>query len=164
VTRSAAPATNPTPRCPTCGGEGEFGYRNKATGALSFYCADHRLAEFYADVRLTSSNKQGANDAQRFKRLDTNAVESTRQLLSEQMDVDARNRAAADMDHGMVCAAAVETIPSAEPGPHFDAAGRFIHPCCVCGKPAVLGFGVNLRAGRLGTWYRGDPCKPQPKT
>ena len=27
---------------------------------------------------------------------------------------------------------------------------RFIHPCCVCGGHAMLGFGVNLREGKLG--------------
>jgi hypothetical protein len=42
---------------------------------------------------------------------------------------------------------------------YFDAAGRFIHPCCRCGKPAMLGFGVSLRTGKLGTWYCGG-CAP----
>ena len=44
--------------------------------------------------------------------------------------------------------------------PHFDAAGRFIHACSQCGREAILGTGVNLRARQLGTWYRGA-CKPQ---
>jgi hypothetical protein len=64
-------------------------------------------------------------------------------------------------------AQAISTLdePNAAPRgitPHFDDNGRFIHPCCCCGKPAVLGFGVNLRAGKLGTWYCGG-CKPDPK-
>ena len=40
--------------------------------------------------------------------------------------------------------------------PHFDEHGRFIHPCCVCGDDAGLGFGVNLLKGQLGTWYCGE--------
>src|SRR4029077_7507876 len=44
--------------------------------------------------------------------------------------------------------------------PHCDAAGRFIHPCCNCGRQAILGTGVNVRAGQLGTWYC-RACKPQ---
>ena len=43
--------------------------------------------------------------------------------------------------------------------PHFDAAGRFIHPCSNCGREAVLGTHVNVLAGQLGTWYCGA-CKP----
>jgi hypothetical protein len=39
--------------------------------------------------------------------------------------------------------------------PHFDEAGRFIHPCCQCGRDGFIGFGVNVSAGRLGTWYCG---------
>ena len=43
--------------------------------------------------------------------------------------------------------------------PHFDAAGRFIHPCSNCGREAVLGTHVNVLAGQLGCWYCGA-CKP----
>jgi hypothetical protein len=39
------------PRCPICDGEGIFGYRNKATGELTWYCAAHRLGQFWADAR-----------------------------------------------------------------------------------------------------------------
>jgi hypothetical protein len=39
--------------------------------------------------------------------------------------------------------------------PHFDEHGRFIHPCCICGADAGLGFGVSLLNDRLGTWYCG---------
>lgn len=48
----------------------------------------------------------------------------------------------------------------------FDAAGELIsehktqilwHPCAVCGKPyAPFGFGVDMRHGKLGTWYCGE--------
>ena len=43
--------------------------------------------------------------------------------------------------------------------PHFDVDGRFIHPCCICGKQAQFGYGVSLRNNKLGTWYC-DGCKP----
>ena len=33
--------------------------------------------------------------------------------------------------------------------PHFDEHGRFIHPCCICGEEAGLGFGVSLLKGQL---------------
>jgi hypothetical protein len=36
--------------CPQCGVDGVFGYRNK-DGDLIWYCADHRLGRFWADVR-----------------------------------------------------------------------------------------------------------------
>jgi hypothetical protein len=31
--------------------------------------------------------------------------------------------------------------------------GPFVHCCGVCGVWGAFGFGVNLRAGRLGQWY-----------
>lgn len=61
--------------------------------------------------------------------------------------------------------------------PHYDAAGRFIH---TCGHPGCslwggFGFGVSLRAGRLGRWFcaehakeyrrqvEAERAKPQPR-
>jgi ABC-type amino acid transport substrate-binding protein len=38
--------------------------------------------------------------------------------------------------------------------PHFDAAGRFIHPCSNCGREAVIGTHVNVLAGQLGSLAR----------
>jgi hypothetical protein len=46
---------------------------------------------------------------------------------------------------------------------HFDDEGRFIHRCCKCGAHAAFGYGVNLRADKLGTWYCGHH-RPTPKT
>ena len=43
--------------------------------------------------------------------------------------------------------------------PYFDADGNFIHPCCICGKQAGLGFGVSLRNDKLGQWYCAQ-CNP----
>jgi hypothetical protein len=39
---------------------------------------------------------------------------------------------------------------------HFDGEGRFLHRCCKCGVHASFGYGVNLRADKLGTWFCGD--------
>ena len=46
--------------------------------------------------------------------------------------------------------------------PHFDEHGRFIHPCCICGEEAGLGFGVSLLKGQLGTWYCGKCVSQRP--
>jgi hypothetical protein len=46
--------------------------------------------------------------------------------------------------------------------PHFDADGRFIHRCCVCGEQAFFGYGVSLRQDKLGVWYCGEH-RPQPQ-
>jgi hypothetical protein len=37
---------------------------------------------------------------------------------------------------------------------HLD--GAFLHFCCHCGRFAAFGYGVHLRAGRLGRWYCGE--------
>jgi hypothetical protein len=34
--------------------------------------------------------------------------------------------------------------------------GVFLHFCCRCGRFAAFGYGVHLRAGRLGRWYCGQ--------
>jgi hypothetical protein len=52
----------------------------------------------------------------------------------------------------------VEGVKDGAHAPHFDASGRFIHHC-KCRREASFGFGVNLRKGRLGTWYCAA-CKP----
>ena len=53
-------------------------------------------------------------------------------------------------------------LPSFEP--YFDEAGRFIHPCRICGREAGRGYGVALREGKLGEWFCAecDPTPPQP--
>jgi hypothetical protein len=37
--------------CPHCTERGMFGYRDKATGAMTWYCAAHRLGQYWADAR-----------------------------------------------------------------------------------------------------------------
>ena len=37
--------------CARCSQQARFGYRNPATGTLSWFCADHRLAQWWADAR-----------------------------------------------------------------------------------------------------------------
>jgi hypothetical protein len=42
-------ATN-SDRCPRCDSPGAFGYRN-SEGQMIWYCAGHRLGQFWADAR-----------------------------------------------------------------------------------------------------------------
>ena len=37
--------------CPQCDQPGIFGYRDKNTGEMTWYCATHRLGEYWADAR-----------------------------------------------------------------------------------------------------------------
>jgi hypothetical protein len=55
--------------CPICNGEGAFGYRNKETGRMTWYCAAHRLAQHWADARRDlQANGWADNDARPFQR------------------------------------------------------------------------------------------------
>jgi hypothetical protein len=92
---TAAAAINqkpdPAPRCPTCGGAAEFGYRNKQTGELDWYCVAHRLGQFWADARLSPpankpNEQRGEADAKNFERSDLEAAER-RAGVSDTVDV-----------------------------------------------------------------------------
>ncbi len=37
--------------CPQCGRLGTFGYRNNKDGSFTWYCAEHRVAQLWADAR-----------------------------------------------------------------------------------------------------------------
>jgi hypothetical protein len=37
--------------CPKCNQSAVFGYRNKDTGEMAWYCTEHRLGQFWADAR-----------------------------------------------------------------------------------------------------------------
>jgi hypothetical protein len=37
--------------CPHCAERGVFGYRDKQTDALTWFCTAHRLGKYYADAR-----------------------------------------------------------------------------------------------------------------
>jgi hypothetical protein len=37
--------------CPQCDQPGVFGYRNKESGAMTWYCTAHRLGQYWADAR-----------------------------------------------------------------------------------------------------------------
>jgi hypothetical protein len=37
--------------CPHCAERGVFGYRDKQTGEMTWYCTAHRLGQFWADAR-----------------------------------------------------------------------------------------------------------------
>jgi hypothetical protein len=41
--------------------------------------------------------------------------------------------------------------------------GALLHFCCRCGRFGAFGYGVHLRAGRLGTWYCGEH-RPEGRT
>jgi hypothetical protein len=47
----AAGPSGPLAVCVRCGQEARFGYRNPATNMLSWFCAEHRLAQSWADAR-----------------------------------------------------------------------------------------------------------------
>jgi hypothetical protein len=51
LTRSGC---RPAPRCSQCGASGEFGYRD-VYGAIRWFCARHRLAQFWADARMPAT-------------------------------------------------------------------------------------------------------------
>jgi hypothetical protein len=46
--------------CQRCDQRGIFGYRNKETGDMTWYCAAHRLGQYWADARrdIQSTNKE----------------------------------------------------------------------------------------------------------
>jgi hypothetical protein len=48
---SASAPSGPLEICARCGQEARFGYRNPATNTLSWFCAEHRLAQSWADAR-----------------------------------------------------------------------------------------------------------------
>jgi hypothetical protein len=45
------PAPSPFGACATCGQEAHFGYRDKESGQLVWFCARHRLATWWTDAR-----------------------------------------------------------------------------------------------------------------
>jgi hypothetical protein len=146
-----------------------FGYRDQ-DGRLIWYCAQHRLAQFWADARMPSpladqSNGASTNDSA-YEQGNLIAAESTGRGLSNTLDVPPWDRPAAVMD-GQLARRAADSLSRPKPvaanrAPRFDDAGRFIHPCRECGRDAYFGIRVNLRAGELGVWFCGE-CKPQAK-
>ena len=160
-------AKEPAPRCPQCGASSEFGYRD-VYGVMRWFCARHRLAQFWADVRVPaiSTNNGGVlTDDKDHQQDDRAAAEPAAGSFSYPADGLSWDRPSADVDRpGLVrCPAGTHrqlTTVGFDLTPHFDAAGRFIHPCSNCGREAILGTRVDLLAGQLGTWYCGA-CKPQ---
>jgi hypothetical protein len=159
-------AEETAPRCPQCGAAGQFGYRD-VYGAMRWFCANHRLAQFWADARIpasVTSNGGVLTDDNDHQQIDRPVAEPTAGSFSDSADGLSWNRPSPNVDrprpvrrpagtHRQLTAVALDRTP------HFDAVGRFIHPCSHCGREAVLGTHVNVLAGQLGTWYCGA-CKP----
>ena len=161
-------AEEPALRCPQCGSAGEFGYRD-VYGAMRWFCARHRLAQFWADARWpTSATNYGGvlPDDNDHQQIDRAAAKPAAGSFSKPADGLSWDRPGADVGrpglarrpagtHRQLTAVALDRTPQ------FDTAGRFIHPCSNCGREAILGTGVNVRAGQLGTWYCGV-CRSPP--
>jgi hypothetical protein len=157
-TDPASVGIDAAPRCPRCGQLGEFGYRCR-DGTMPWFCAEHRLAQFWADARMPSLPSNDNDNPH--QQADLAAAESNRASLSDPVDVLPWDPAGVDR-HLVRQPAATRSRPApiaVDRTPHFDEAGRFIHPCCKCGRDAHLGIAVNLRVGALGTWFC-TQCKP----
>jgi hypothetical protein len=48
--------------CPQCDQPGIFGYRNKNTGEMTWYCTTHRLGQYWADARRDQSTSPRPDD------------------------------------------------------------------------------------------------------
>jgi hypothetical protein len=46
-----------------CGAEGEFGYRDKVGGEMTWCCAQHRLAQCWADTRIEPHTTDALTEA-----------------------------------------------------------------------------------------------------
>jgi hypothetical protein len=152
--------------CARCGQPGIFGYRNQ-DGELAWYCAEHRLAQYWADARVPSpfgdQIKGASTNDTAYEQANPLATESTGRGLPNRVDVPPWDRPSATMV-GQLAPRAAGSFSRPKPvaanrAPHFDEAGRFIHPCGKCGRDAFFGIGVNLRSGQLGTWFCNE-CKP----
>jgi hypothetical protein len=159
-------AEEPAQRCPQCGAAGEFGYRD-VHGAMRWFCARHRLAQFWADARMpaiVTINGGVLTDDNDHQQIDRAVAEPAAGSFSYPADGLSWDRPGPDVDRpGLVRRPAGAhrqlTAVALDRTPHFDAAGRFIHPCSNCGRGAILGARVNMLAGQLGCWYCGA-CKP----
>ncbi len=156
-------------RCPEFGQSSAFGYRNQ-DGELVWYCTEHRLAQFWADARVSlplgdQSNGASTNDTA-YEQANPLATESTGRGLPNRVDVPPWDRPSALVDGQLVrrvaCSLSRPKPVATNRAARFDEAGRFIHPCGECGRDAFFGIGVNLRSGQLGTWFCNE-CKPHAK-
>jgi hypothetical protein len=91
------------PRCANaaCVQLGLFGYRDKA-GALIWYCAQHRLAQFWADARmsspLTEQSEESSIDDNDHQHVNRATAESAGPSLANPLDVPLWDRPCATMD------------------------------------------------------------------
>jgi hypothetical protein len=161
---SAREEEEPAPRCPQCGAFGEFGYRD-VYGAMRWFCARHRLTQFWADARIAipTYNGEVLTDDNDHQQIDRAAAEPAAGSFSYPADGLSWDRPGPDVDRPVLVRRPAGThrpltAVALDRTPHFDAVGRFIHPCFNCGREAILGTRVNVLAGQLGCWYCGA-CK-----
>jgi hypothetical protein len=158
-------AEEPAQWCPQCSAAGEFGYRD-IDGVMRWFCARHRLAQFWADARMPASVTSNGgvltydNDHQQ---IDRPIAEPAAGSFSDSADGLSWHRPGPDVDRPVLVRRPAGThrpltAVALDRTPHFDAVGRFIHPCFNCGREAILGTRVNVLAGQLGCWYCGA-CK-----
>jgi hypothetical protein len=153
-------------RCPQCGGPGEFGYRD-VYRAMRWFCPRHRLAQFWADARIPEiviNNGGVLTDDNDHQQIDRAVAQPAAGSFSDSADGLSWHRPSPDVDRPVLVRRPAGThrpltAVALDRTPHFDAAGRFIHPCSACGREAILGTRVNVLAGQLGCWYCGA-CKP----
>jgi hypothetical protein len=158
-------AEEPAQWCPQCGAAGEFGYHD-VYGAMRWFCARHRLAQFWADARMPAiTNNEGVlTDDNAHQQIDRLVAEPAAGSFSYPADGLSWDRPGADVDRSVLVrrpagTPRLLTAVAFDQTPQLDMTGRFIHACFNCGREAILGTGVNVRAGQLGTWYCGA-CKP----
>ena len=156
------------PQCAdaACNQPGLFGYRDQ-DGGLIWYCAEHRLAQFWADARVPSplvDHGNGvSNDDTDYGQANPTATKPTGRGLPNKLDAPLWDRPSAIVD-GQLVRRAAGSLSRPKPvaanrAPRLDEAGRFIHPCSGCGRDAHRETGVSLRADELGIWFCRE-CKP----
>jgi hypothetical protein len=113
---------------------------------MNWLCATHRLAQFWADARMPAivTNNGGVLiDDTDHQQIDRPIAEPAAGSFSNPADGLSWNRPGPDVDRPVLVRRPAGTLRpltavALDRTPHFDAAGRFIHPCFNCGREAIL--------------------------
>jgi hypothetical protein len=73
----ASPESSLLERCTACGAEAHFGYR--VNGETRWFCADHRLAKWWADEQRGNCQKGTINDDNNIRQTESRSVQQVRQ-------------------------------------------------------------------------------------